>query len=91
MGKYFFNTDDNKVYTGQFYQGDLYGKGVITTNQYIYRGMVKNGLFDGFGRYEDIETHVVYEGSFKEGKRDGFGKESDNEPGFHLSEYEGFW
>jgi hypothetical protein len=53
--------------------------------------MVKNGLFDGFGRYEDIETHVVYEGSFKEGKRDGFGKESDNEPGFHLSEYEGFW
>ena len=54
FGKYFFSSHDNKVYTGQFYNGDLYGNGVITTDNYTYRGMVKYGYFDGHGKLEDF-------------------------------------
>ena len=51
------------------------GDGVFTSDFYIYRGMVSNGLFDGFGRYEDKLTDLVYEGNFKEGVKFGFGME----------------
>lgn len=91
-GKYFFNTDDKKVYTGKFFNGDMYGYGVIETANYIYRGMVKNGLFDRFGRYENLQTHVVYEGNFLEGEKDGFGREySYNADDYSHPEYEGNW
>ena len=74
-GKYFFNSEDNKIYTGQFFNGNMYGNGIIETNQWIYRGEVKDGLFDGFGRFENLRTKMVYEGHFIEGKREGFGQE----------------
>lgn len=66
-GKYFFSSEDQKVYIGQFYCGDLYGNGVLKTKNFIYRGMFKNGEFDGFGRYEDLNVHTIYEGNFLEG------------------------
>ena len=72
-GKYFFNSEDNKIYTGQFFNGNMYGNGIVETTDYIYRGEVKDGLFDGFGRYEDLKTNLVYEGNFIEDLRDGFG------------------
>lgn len=55
-GKYFFACDQQKVYTGQFYCGDLYGNGLLQAKDFIYRGMFKNGEFDGFGRYEDLKA-----------------------------------
>jgi len=73
-GKYFFSSQDNKIYTGQFYHGDLYGNGVITTTKYIYRGMVKNGYFDGYGKLEDLNSQIIYEGNFKEGQQEGLGR-----------------
>ena len=66
-GKYFFACDQQKVYTGQFYCGDLYGNGVLQTKDFIYRGMFKNGEFDGFGRYEDLKAQMIYEGNFYDG------------------------
>lgn len=74
-GKYIYNSNDNKVISGQFYNGELYGNGVIRTDNYIYRGIVNNGTFDGFGRYEEANGSVVYEGNFCEGLRVGYGKE----------------
>ena len=53
----------------------MYGDGVFISDLYHYRGMVADGLFDGFGRYEDKATDIVYEGNFKEGVKFGFGME----------------
>ena len=66
-GKFQFSTPDNKVYIGQFYNGDLYGFGQIITDDYKYRGMVKNGKFDGYGILEQLRLKKVYKGVFKEG------------------------
>mmetsp|Transcript_18879 Transcript_18879/g.32247 ORF Transcript_18879/g.32247 Transcript_18879/m.32247 type:complete len:96 (+) Transcript_18879:2-289(+) len=74
FGQYYFSTPDKKSYAGQFFNGDMYGNGVMKTNDYVYRGMIKSGVFDGFGRFEDLQSGVVYEGNFKEGYRHGFGK-----------------
>lgn len=95
-GKYFFNSEDNKIYTGQFFNGNMYGNGIIETTNYIYRGEVKDGFFDGFGRYEDLKTHMVYEGSFIQDKKDGFGQEyssidQNKEQDGQKVEFEGFW
>jgi len=68
-GKYFFSGKEMKKYTGQFFNGDIYGYGIMETVDYIYRGMVKNGLFDGFGRFEHLKDLEIYEGNFSEGKR----------------------
>ena len=79
------------MYTGQFYNGDMYGNGVITTTTYTYRGMVKNGFFDGYGKYENHETLEIYEGNFKEGMKQGLGRQYRIKKDFYMSEYEGFW
>lgn len=68
FGNYFYSTPDHRQYSGQFYHGELYGNGVIQTTQFVYKGTVKNGLFDGFGRYQDLQTGLVYEGNFKDGQ-----------------------
>ena len=91
FGKFYLFTEDEKTYTGQFYQGVMNGDGVIKTKNYIYKGYIKNGVANGFGCYEDLKTEVVYEGNFSMGKREGFGKEYNGENGYYMSEYEGFW
>jgi hypothetical protein len=53
--------------------------------------MFKNGEFDGFGRYEDLNVHIIYEGNFVEGRRDGFGKEYGSNSEYSSYEYEGYW
>ena len=53
--------------------------------------MFKNGEFDGFGRYEDLNVHTIYEGNFSEGLRDGFGKEYGSNKDHQFIEYEGHW
>lgn len=90
-GSYYFACDQHKVYTGQFYCGDLYGNGVLQTKDFIYRGMFKNGEFEGFGRYEDLKTQLIYEGNFYDGLRDGFGKEYTSNNSLKSFEYEGHW
>jgi hypothetical protein len=53
--------------------------------------MFKNGEFDGFGRYEDLNIHSIYEGNFIEGQRSGFGKEYGSNNAYSFMEYEGHW
>lgn len=53
--------------------------------------MFKNGEFDGFGRYEDLNVHTIYEGNFSEGQRSGFGKEYGSNNAYAFIEYEGHW
>mmetsp|Transcript_33548 Transcript_33548/g.51584 ORF Transcript_33548/g.51584 Transcript_33548/m.51584 type:complete len:104 (-) Transcript_33548:231-542(-) len=69
----------------------MQGNGTIKSKNYIFRGMVKHGEFNGFGRFEDLKREVTYEGNFKQGKRDGFGKETNGEKHYVMSVYEGFW
>lgn len=40
---------------------------------YNYKGTLKNGSRDGFGRTENAEGVTLYEGEYKDDKRDGFG------------------
>jgi len=67
------------------------GNGAFITDNYIYRGLVQNGLFHGFGRYEDKSTKMIYEGNFNEGMRDGFGREYGLNSNGLFEDYEGFW
>lgn len=55
------------MFAGQFYLGKLYGFGLIKTEKLTYRGMVRNGFFDGYGKLEETNTKKVYQGNFKEG------------------------
>lgn len=68
-GKFKFSSPDNKVYIGQFYNGDMYGFGQIFTDNFNYQGMIKNGKFDGHGLYEEFYNNdrKVFKGIFKEG------------------------
>ena len=92
FGKYFYNSNDDKVLSGQFYNGEVYGNGIIKSKNYIYRGIINNGTFDGFGRLESLSDGKVYEGNFSEGVRVGYGKEYfRNQQDIIFSEYEGFW
>lgn len=92
FGKYFYNSSDDKVLSGQFYNGEVYGNGIIKSKNYIYRGIINNGTFDGFGRLESLTDGKVYEGNFSEGVRVGYGKEYfRNQQDIIFSEYEGFW
>jgi hypothetical protein len=90
-GKYFCDTEDKKVLIGQFYNGTMYGLGQIITKKFVYRGMVKNGIFEGYGQLEDFETLSVYEGNFKDGRRQGMGRQFHIKQDYFLSEYEGYW
>ena len=59
--------------------------------EYIYRGFVFNGLFHGFGRYEDKIEFFIYEGNYVEGHKEGFGRQFVSSEEIFYKEYEGFW
>jgi len=67
-GKFTFNSLDNKIYIGQFCNGEMLGFGQILTDNFIYRGFVKNGKFEGYGVYQDLNSNETYKGIFKDGR-----------------------
>ncbi|GMH97862.1 hypothetical protein TrVE_jg3188 [Triparma verrucosa] len=70
------------------YSEDVMLKGLYTVNStFSYEGSFKGGLFDGEGKYVDLNNNV-YVGHFVNGVKNGRGvmKYNDN-----VSEYDGCW
>ena len=58
--------NDGTVYMGDFVLGEITGTGNFTYSSGVtYVGGVKNGMYDGFGVYNDPETLYRYEGNFE--------------------------
>lgn len=77
FGKYYF-ADLDKVYTGEFRNGNIEGHGVeIWSDGRRYDGDFKNGKKDGEGTFEWPNGNK-YIGSWKQGKQHGVGIWRDN-------------
>jgi hypothetical protein len=63
-----------KVYKGPFLDNKPNGEGITSVDgEYIYEGYVKDGKFDGKGKYHSLKLNYIYEGNFKDNKREGEG------------------
>lgn len=48
---------ENKIYEGNFFEGFPYGEGIMKSQNFVYKGYFKSGIFDGKGRFEDTLTN----------------------------------
>jgi hypothetical protein len=62
--------DPNKFYEGEFKANKKHGKGVLTTQKYVYTGSFVNGQMEGPGELKWI-TGKKLTGTFYQGKADG--------------------
>jgi antitoxin component YwqK of YwqJK toxin-antitoxin module len=83
-----FNDLQNLIYTGDFLNGKRHGHGTenyVNDTEYLlinYRGMFKEGLYDGWGteyvniidEYSNVTTHLRFEGEYSNGLRHGLGQ-----------------
>ena len=65
---------DNNNYSGQIYKGKYYGYGKLITDETIYQGKFKRGLYNGKGILKNVKNNEIYEGDFKKGQFDGHGQ-----------------
>eukprot|EP00350_Pseudokeronopsis_sp_OXSARD2_P011522 CAMPEP_0170541810 /NCGR_PEP_ID=MMETSP0211-20121228/1436_1 /TAXON_ID=311385 /ORGANISM="Pseudokeronopsis sp., Strain OXSARD2" /LENGTH=265 /DNA_ID=CAMNT_0010844673 /DNA_START=1200 /DNA_END=1999 /DNA_ORIENTATION=+ len=72
-GKYFY-ANEKKEFEGDFVEGSPYGMGTMKSNEFNYQGSFKSGLFEGFGKLQDIKNRIVFEGYYFDGKKKGYGK-----------------
>ena len=72
-GRYYFGNCHRKIYTGQLYNGDMNGYGVLRNGPVLFKGEFQNGVFHGFGQSCDSSNGGSFKGFFVEGNKSGFG------------------
>ena len=69
---YYSNRKEKFVYTGEIIDGFYNGTGTLIINDLIYKGLFKNGEFNGYGMIEQFDGTLI-KGWFKEDKLNGYG------------------
>jgi len=52
------------VYYGSYHYGKKQGNGKLTTKDFTYNGVFEDGLFQGYGIYNDKNSELKYTGYF---------------------------
>jgi hypothetical protein len=72
-GVFYFKNQFNTVYTGEWKDDFMDGKGEIVSLVLLYKGDFKRGVVQGTGTLKNLDDGINYTGQFKNGLFDGRG------------------
>ena len=81
--------DEGKVliYTGEFKNSTMHGKGTLTFDEGKYEGEFKNGKMYGYGKIINANEEVIYEGELRNNLRHGQGTDNFTNGNKYVGEF----